>query len=93
MINYDYRCDTDGLVQSRHRMGTAPATICCPLCHEPARRAYSAPAVTRPHDSVDTMLAIGGASADRPRVVTTVRSASTRPVVGGNPRLQALPRR
>jgi putative FmdB family regulatory protein len=43
---YLYRCDECGLtVEEEHRMGDAPRTSECPICHEVTNRIYTAPAV------------------------------------------------
>ena len=91
MVNYDYRCGTDGLVQSSHPMGTAPAQISCPHCAGTATRSYSAPAVGTGRRPVDAMLAMAGASADRPGVVRTERS-TVRTTRSQDPRWSRLPR-
>ena len=43
MATYGYRCDLDGPVDIGWPIGTAPATVSCPLCGGPATRIFTAP--------------------------------------------------
>ena len=46
MIGYEYECDTCGASQVvRLPMGTAPATVPCPVCQAPAYRVFSVGAI------------------------------------------------
>jgi putative FmdB family regulatory protein len=43
MVIYEYRCDEDGAFDRRLPLGTAPGSLPCPACGNPASRVFSAP--------------------------------------------------
>jgi putative FmdB family regulatory protein len=43
MATYQYRCEQDGLVDTTHRIGTAPQSTSCPACGRAARRLFTPP--------------------------------------------------
>lgn len=55
MALYAYRCETDGPVEVRRPIGTAPAILACPSCGGRAARMFTAP-MLGPGDRVRTAL-------------------------------------
>lgn len=43
MATYEYRCDQDGLFDKIMPLGTAPPSVPCTKCGNPARKVISAP--------------------------------------------------
>ena len=96
MAFYDYRCDADGVFEIRRPLGTAPASIACPVCNLDASRVFATPmlATTAPRELV---AAIDHAEKTRhePDIVTSLprREPHRRtPVLPLTPKLRRLPR-
>jgi putative FmdB family regulatory protein len=43
---YEYRCEADGTFELTLPIGTAPASIACPVCANEADRVFSVPTVS-----------------------------------------------
>jgi putative FmdB family regulatory protein len=43
MAIFEYRCDEDGEFEVMRPIGTAPATVPCPVCSNEAKRVFSMP--------------------------------------------------
>ena len=78
MAIYEYRCDTDGVLEITRPIGTAPATIVCEACSSEARRVFSAPMLRSPAREVMAALDHAEKSRDEPEVVTSIPSAGAR---------------
>jgi putative FmdB family regulatory protein len=96
MALYEYRCERDGAFDVRRPLGTAPATVACPVCAGAARRVFSRPMLgtTAPRELVG---AIERAQKSRhePEVVTSlprVAPDKRTPVAPLTPTLRRLPR-
>lgn len=92
MTTYVYRCAADGLVEVAAPMGTARASVPCPVCDVPARRVFTAPRLSFGSPTRRALLDRTEATADAPAVVS--RPASRRAVrtAPANPALARLPR-
>jgi putative FmdB family regulatory protein len=93
---YDYRCDADGVFEISRPLGSAPASVACPVCLSDARRVFSTPMLgtTAPKELVG---AIEHAEKTRhePDVVTSLPPAPAHkrtPVLPLTPTLRRLPR-
>lgn len=96
MAFYDYRCDHDGVFEIARPLGTAPASIACPVCDGKARRVFSTPmlATTAPKELV-AALDHAEKTRDAPDIVTSLprRPAHKRtPVLPLTPTLRRLPK-
>ncbi len=95
MALYEYRCDTDGVFETRRPLGTAPASATCPVCNGESRRVFSKPMLmTAPRELV---AAIDHAekTRDEPDLVTSLPPTGARkrtPVLPLTPTLRRLPR-
>lgn len=45
MAIYEYRCEADGTFELSLPIGTAPASVACPMCASEAGRVFSTPMV------------------------------------------------
>jgi putative FmdB family regulatory protein len=93
---YDYRCHDDGVFEIARPIGTAPASIACPVCSGEASRVFSTPMLTTTAPK-ELVAAIDHAEKTRhePDIVTSLppRPAHKRtPVLPLTPRLRKLPR-
>src|SRR5882724_1054434 len=86
MATYGYRCDLDGPVEVGWPIGTAPATVTCPLCGGPATRIFTAPMLGLANRKVMAMIDHTEASRSEPAVVSSLPS---RPRPGRNRRASA----
>jgi hypothetical protein len=98
MATYGYRCDLDGPVDIGWPIGTAPATVSCPICGEPSTRVLTAPMLGLAHRKSMAVIDYAEASRSEPAVVSSLPS---RPRPGRNrlapapqldPRTSRLPR-
>jgi putative FmdB family regulatory protein len=97
MATYGYRCATDGPVEVRLPIGTAPAVLTCPRCGAPSARVFTAPLLGLADRRRMTVIDHAEASRSEPAVVTSLPTA---PRAGGrrrttgrlDPRTRALPR-
>ncbi len=94
MAIYEYRCDQDGLFDKTLPLGTAPESLPCAKCGNPARRVFSAPMFRSASRSAWTA-AMDRADKSRhePEVVSSLPSngAPSR-TLALTPRLRGLPR-
>lgn len=95
MAPYEYRCEQDGVFEIARALGTAPASITCPVCRSEAKRVFSTPMLmSAPRELV---AAIDHAEKTRyePDIVTSLPPAGARkrtPVLPLTPTLRRLPR-
>jgi putative FmdB family regulatory protein len=95
MATYEYWCETDGLVEVRLPMGTAPPRRPCPTCRTETRRVYSSPMVSTAPRHLVAAIDRAEKTRDEPDVVTSVPAAGARrprPARAVNPALSRLPR-
>ena len=95
MAIYEYRCDEDGAFEVTRPIGTAPASIACPLCEREARRVFSSPMLSVASPGVVAAIDHAEKTRDEPDVVTSLPPASARrrtPVLPLTPTLRRLPR-
>lgn len=94
MVTYEYQCGRDGPFDRHLPLGTAPETVPCPMCGQPAHRRLSAPRI------VTGSRAAWTAAQDRadksrfePDVVTSLPpTGAPRRTVALTPKLRGLPR-
>lgn len=95
MAVYTYRCATDGPVDVRLPIGTAPGAIDCPECATPAGRVFTAPMLGLADHRRMAVLDHAETSRSAPPVVTSLpttgtgRRTAARPL---DPRTSRLPR-
>jgi hypothetical protein len=98
MATYGYRCDLDGPVDIVWPIGTAPATVSCPICGGPSTRVFTAPMLRFANRKRMAVIDHAEASRSEPAVVS---SLPLRPRPGRNrlaparqldPRTSRLPR-
>jgi putative FmdB family regulatory protein len=92
---YEYRCDRDGAFEIARPIGTAPASIECPVCNSESRRVFSKPMLSSV--PVELAAAIDHAEKTRhePDIVTSLPPTGARrrtPVLPLTPTLRRLPR-
>ena len=95
MAIYEYQCDGDGIVEATHPIGTAPASVTCPVCGREARRVYSAPMISSLPPGLVGAIDHAEKTRDEPDVVTSLppKPANQRtPVLPLTPTLRRLPR-
>ena len=95
MAIYEYLCDRDGLVEASHPIGTAPASVTCPVCGREARRVYSAPMISCLPPALVGAIDRAEKTRDEPDVVTSLPPKPARqrtPVLPWTPTLRRLPR-
>ena len=69
MAIYEYRCERDGSFEIARPIGTAPASITCPVCAGEADRVFSSPMVSFAHtgQAIDAgAVPIGRATSNEP---------------------------
>ncbi|MFM9133974.1 MAG: FmdB family zinc ribbon protein, partial [bacterium] len=72
MATYEYSCADHGITEVDLPMGTAPQSVGCPECGEPAKRVYSSPMVSSVDQGRMKLIDSTKASADAPEVVSSV---------------------
>lgn len=97
MATYEYSCADHGMTEVDLPMGTAPQSVECPECKEPAKRVYSSPMVSSVDQGRMKLIDSTKASADTPEVVSSVPrggriNSKPTPMAPPDPRLQKLPR-
>jgi len=95
MVTYQYVCNADSEIEVNLPMGTAPVSVACPACGEPARRVFSSPLLSAVDQKRMNLIDSTKATADRPEIVTSIPSDGRRrqqPMAPPDPRLQKLPR-
>ena len=95
MATYEYRCNQDGFIEMVHPMGTAPASVSCPVCGNTAARVFSAPRLSLARHDLVKAIDDAASTSERPQVVSSIPSAGARrrtPTAPPNPKLARLPR-
>lgn len=95
MARYEYRCDDDGAFEIARPIGSAPASVACPVCSADARRVYSAPMLLSVPRELVAAIDHAEKTRDEPDIVTSLPPASPRkrtPVLPLTPTLSRLPR-
>jgi putative FmdB family regulatory protein len=92
---YEYRCRADGPFEVVRPIGTAPASIACPVCASEAERVFSSPMVSLAPRALVAALEHEEKTRYEPEVVTSLPPAPARkrtPVLPLTPTLRRLPR-
>jgi putative FmdB family regulatory protein len=95
MAIYEYRCERDGAFEVTRPIGTAPASIACPVCADEADRVYSSPMVSFAPRALVAALDHEQKTRYEPEVVTSLPPAPRHkrtPVLPLTPTLRRLPR-
>lgn len=95
MAIYEYRCDRHGTFETMRAIGTAPASIACPVCERDARRVFSKPMLTSTPSELAAAIDHAEKTRDEPDLVTSLPPADPRrrtPVLPLTPTLRRLPR-
>ncbi|HET8950639.1 MAG TPA: FmdB family zinc ribbon protein [Solirubrobacteraceae bacterium] len=95
MAIYEYRCERDGAFDVMLPIGTAPASIACPVCASEAGRVFSSPMLSLAPRALVAALDHEEKTRHEPDVVTSLpprpRHERT-PVLPLTPTLRRLPR-
>ena len=95
MAIYEYRCERDGAFEVMLPIGTAPASIACPVCASEAGRVFSSPMLSFAPRALVAALDHEEKTRHEPDVVTSLpprpRHERT-PVLPLTPTLRRLPR-
>ena len=95
MALYEYRCGQDGGFDITRPLGTAPATVACPVCGNEARRVFTKPMLSSTPRALVAAIDHAEKSRDEPEVVTSLPPKGARkrtPVLPLTPTLRRLPR-
>ena len=95
MAIYEYRCERDGAFEVTRPIGTAPASIACPVCASEAERVFSSPMVSLAPRALVAALDHEEKTRHEPDVVTSLPPAGAHkrtPVLPLTPTLARLPR-
>ena len=95
MAIYEYRCERDGSFDVTLPIGTAPASIACPVCASEAGRVFSSPMVSLAPRALVAALDHEEKTRTDPDVVTSLPPAAPHkrtPVLPLTPTLRRLPR-
>jgi putative FmdB family regulatory protein len=95
MAIYEFRCENDGAFEVTLPIGTAPASIACPVCASEADRVFSSPMVSFAPRALVAALDHEEKTKTDPDIVTSLppRPARQRtPVAPLTPTLKRLPR-
>jgi putative FmdB family regulatory protein len=95
MAIYEYRCERDGMFDVTRPIGTAPASIACPVCANEAGRVFSSPMISRAPRALVAALDHEEKTRHEPDVVTSLPPAPAHkrtPVLPLTPSLRRLPR-
>jgi hypothetical protein len=92
VATYTYRCATDGPVDVRRPIGTAPVTVPCPACGAPSPRVITAPMLGLADPRRMAVLDGSAASRFAPDVVSSIPTAPRTPAPRLDPRTRKLPR-
>jgi putative FmdB family regulatory protein len=94
MTTYAFRCPDCGPFDAGFPIGTAPDRFTCPRCAASSTRVITAPGISGGRNPYRGAVERTMASADAPRVVSSLPSSGRRPVrVSSNPLHRKLPRR
>jgi putative FmdB family regulatory protein len=92
---YEYRCEVDGQFEVMRPIGTAPASIACPVCAGEAGRVFSSPMISLAPRALVAALDHEEKTRYEPDVVTSLPPAPAHqrtPVLPLTPTLRKLPR-
>jgi putative FmdB family regulatory protein len=92
---YEYRCEADGVFEQISPIGSAPASIACPVCASEAERVFSSPMVSLAPRALVAALDHEEKTRTNPDVVTSLPPAPAHqrtPVLPLTPTLRRLPR-
>jgi putative FmdB family regulatory protein len=94
MAVYLFRCPDHGTTETRRAMGTAPATVPCPVCGAAAARVFTAPRLSSGSPARRALIERTERTADVPDVVAAPPPPARRRQadVRRNPALSRLPR-
>ncbi|WP_028923215.1 FmdB family zinc ribbon protein [Pseudonocardia acaciae] len=93
MATYAYRCDSDGPIEVRRPIGTAPDTVACPSCGGPSARVFSPPMLGLADRGRMAVIDRAEASGSEPAVVSSPPPSRRRaPAARPDPRTRGLPR-
>lgn len=93
MATYTYRCAADGPLDIRRPIGTAPATVSCPICGATAPRIITAPMLGLADRGRMALIDRTEASRTDPAVVSSIPgSPRTARAPRLDPRTRNLPR-
>lgn len=95
MAIYEYRCEQHGTFDVMRAIGTAPASVACPVCERDARRIFSTPMVSSTPAGLVAAIDHAQKTREEPDLVTSLPPADPRrrtPVLPLTPTLRRLPR-
>nr|WP_109551607.1 zinc ribbon domain-containing protein [Mycobacteroides franklinii] len=92
MALYAYRCMSCGDTARNFPMATAPDTVPCPGCPEPARRVFGIAGISRGSSARMRLLDATHRSASEPSVVSALPNVRRSAPVTSNPLHRKLPR-
>lgn len=92
MATYTYRCRHDGPVDVSRPIGTAPATVPCPVCGAPSARVITAPMLGLADPTRMAVIDRSEASRFEPAVVSGVPTGRRPAAPRLDPRTHKLPR-
>jgi putative FmdB family regulatory protein len=95
MTLYEYRCDQDGSFDVTLPLGTAPASLACPVCADDSRRVFTSPATKTMNRGLYRALDHEEKTRTDPDVVTSLPGRPKHrptPVLPLTPTLAKLPR-
>ncbi len=95
MALYEYRCERHGAFDVTRAIGTAPASVACPVCSRAARRVFSPPLLAHTPPGLVAAIDHAEKTRDEPDLVTSLPPADARrrtPVLPLTPTLRRLPR-
>ena len=95
MALYEYRCDRDGAFDVTRPIGTAPASVACPVCNADAKRVFSKPMLSSVPAELAAAIDHSEKTRHEPDIVTSLPPAGARrrtPVLPLTPTLRRLPR-
>ena len=79
MAIYEYRCERDGAFDVMLPIGTAPASIACPVCASEAGRVFSSPMLSLVPRALSAALDHEEKTRHEPDVVTSLPPTATAP--------------
>ena len=95
MALYEYRCDADGVFDTRWAIGSAPESTTCPVCDGEARRVFTKPMLMTAPRALVAAIDHAEKTRDEPDLVTSLPPTGARrrtPVLPLTPTLRRLPR-
>jgi hypothetical protein len=92
---YEYRCEIDGRFEVTRAIGTAPASVDCPVCGRAGGRVFTMPSLARVPRALGAALDHEEKTRTEPDLVTSLPPAPAHkrtPTVPLTPTLARLPR-